>query len=164
MWKLWLSHALCVCLAHIHVSSQRGLKKPTDPHYLFVWHCFPFVPLFNGGGLSLVHSPCSFSVISVGSGANTHTHTHMLWLAYTYTLIQLLMWAATWHSYAWPISWQTLPVTHTAPNCHPQPANLPARTHTQTHTNTHMHVSLTHNILCFSIISSMLFSHIRFSG
>lgn len=35
----------------------------------------------------------------------THTHTHTRARAHRFW--RLVMWAATWHSYAWPISWQT---------------------------------------------------------
>lgn len=87
--KLRLSHTQCVYLCgsstYPHVSSQRKKNPKTDPHYLFVWHRFPFVPLFNGGGLSWVHSPCSFLWSLLVQG-QTHTHTNTETHLHTHTL------------------------------------------------------------------------------
>lgn len=65
----------------------------------------------------------------------------------THTLIQLLMWDATWHSYAWPVSWQTLLVTHT--KLQTVIHSLPTWPPWHTCANKHTHIPLNQITLCF---------------
>lgn len=65
----------------------------------------------------------------------------------THTLIQLLMWDATWHSYAWPVSWQTLLVTHT--KLQTVIHSLPTWPRWHTCANKHTHIPLTQITLYF---------------
>ncbi len=143
---IWLKWFSCFPLPRpygrsLHSSKHQRVELPSSPLlpcggsspcrwpklrklWLHLWSAGHYCILLPGEALRLLSNSARDCAQARFTLIHTHTHTH------TEILIPLLMWAATWHSYAEPISWQTH--IHTAPYCHPHSLpSCPLVTHTK---------------------------------